>query len=365
MRGSETNTRGEDPSGRYRRAVDTALDNGGVKRKHLAIAALALCVLIVGVAVAVSGGDGDGGEGAAGNTSSEVREPSGTEEPPFAVSGTSNVYVVDVATRAVEQVTANEAGQIATGPAWSPTGGIVFSEAPSGDDFASLFVIRPDGSGRRRLPTRLDHLFVPTWAPDGKRVAFVRLGTALYVFDLRTDKVRRLKRTSRADDAPAWSPDGDWIAFQRQMPDPTNLELYLTDPAGTKLRRLTRDPLQQITAAWSPDGSTLAFAEQQRTGHWAVATMRLDRSRRKLLTDPNVSSQDPAWSPDGKQIAYVLQGGEQNSIAVIDADGGKPVRITPREFVQPESPYWSPDGKQIVFAARRAARPPPSRAPAP
>jgi Tol biopolymer transport system component len=44
---------------------------------------------------------------------------------------------------------------------------------------------------------------------------------------------------------------------------------------------------------------------------------------------------------------------------VIDARGGRPVRITPRSLVAPTNPSWSPDGKRIAFAAHRAERPPP------
>jgi Tol biopolymer transport system component len=331
--------------------------------KHLAIGALALTVLIGAIAIASTGQDEPDGRGESDATHHETAEA--PAEPSFVHSASSNIYVVDVATRAVEQVTANDEQQIATAPAYSATGDIVFSEAPFGDGLASLFVIKPDGSGRRRVPTGIRHLFGPTWAPDGSRIAFVRLGNALYVADVRAGAARRIRASSSADDAPAWSPDGKWILFQRQMPTATNLELFVVDPAGKNVRRLTRDPLQQITPAWSPDGSRVAFAEQQENGHWVVSTMRVDGSDRRLLTDRRVSSQDPAWSPDGRSIAFVLQGAERNSIAVIDAEGGKPVTVTPRELVEPGSPSWSPDGKKIAFAAHRASRPPPTRAPAP
>ena len=334
--------------------------------KHFAFVAAALAVPIGAVAIATSRNDETDGKRPAETAQTEVAEPSEpSEDPSFVSSGSSNIYIIDVATRALDQVTTNDAGQIATAPDWSSTGDIVFSEAPGGDELASLFIVKPDGSGRRRVSTRIRHLFGPTWAPDGSAIAFLRLGYALYVIDVRTNRVRRLEATSSADDAPAWSPDGDSILLQRQMPTATNLELYLIDPAGKRVRRLTRDPLQQITPAWSPDGSRVAFAEQHKNGKWVISTMRLDGSERSLLTDSRISSQDPAWSPDGRRIAFVLQQGERQSIGVVDADGGKALTITPKELVEAMSPVWSPDGKKIAFAARRASRPPPSRAPAP
>ena len=328
--------------------------------KYTAIAAIVLTVLVGTVAIATSGDDEPD------RTETDTTQPAppasdAPEEPTFVASASSNVYAIDVATRRIEQVTANDEEQIATAPAWSSTDRIAFSEAPSGDELASLYLVEPDGTGRRRVPTRIRHLYAPTWSPDGGSIAFVRLGFGLFVVDVRTNAVRRLEATRSSDDAPAWSPDGSAIVFQRQMPTPTNLELYTVDPEGGTLRRLTRDPGQQITPSWSPDGSRLAFAEQKPDGHWAIVTMRLDGTDRRSLTE----GQDPAWSPDGRRIAFVLQGRARDTIAMIDADGGKPVRLIPRNLVEAESPSWSPDGKRITFAARRTSRPPPARAPAP
>ena len=188
------------------------------------------------------------------------------------------------------------------------------------------------------MPTRVRDLYQPSWAPDGRKLAVTRFGSGIDVLDVRTGSVRRLKRTSKVDDAPVWSPDGKTIVFQRRV-TATNWELYRIDPTGRGVRRLTRDPLQQVNPAWSPDGSRLAFAEQQKTGNWAMSNMKIDGSDRRLLTDSRISSQDPSWSPDGKKIALVLQDGLRDSIAVIDADGGRPVRSHPTvSMVSPTHP---------------------------
>ena len=58
----------------------------------------------------------------------------------------------------------------------------------------------------------------------------------------------------------------------------------------------------------------------------------------------------------------MLQEGDRSSIAVIDADGGDLVRITPRSLIA-NHPAWSPDGKRIAFAAQSIVRPPPTAPP--
>jgi Tol biopolymer transport system component len=326
--------------------------------KNVGIAAAALIVL-VGVVTIVSSRSGETGGKRPSNSKSPAPPHSGGH-PSFVPSGSTNIYAIDVATRALEQLTRNEEEQFASQPVWSARAGIAFTEAPSPEQPTELLLMNPDGSGRRTVPTRVRGLFHPSWAPDGRKLAASRFGSGIHVVDVRTGSVRRLKRTSEVDDGPVWSPDGKTIVFQRRVTG-TNWELYRIDPTGRGLRRLTRDPLQQLNPAWSPDGSRLAFAEQQKTGNWAISSMKIDGSDRKLLTDPRLSRQDPSWSPDGKRIALILQEGSGDSIAVIDADGGSPARLTPRSIVAPANPFWSPDSKRIVFAAHKAERPPPGQ----
>ena len=311
----------------------------------------ALVLILVAATVVVSSGSEER------NESAQPAAP--PPEVPFEKSGYSNIYVLDVASRSLDRLT-NYKDKYARDPSWSAAGGIAFSEAPP-SDFARLALVSPDGSARREVPTRATHLFHPTWSPDAKRVAVVRLAKGIYVVNLRTGSERRLQETGENDSGPTWSPDGKAIVFERHVRN-TNWDLYRVSPAGGGLKRLTRDSLQQLNAAWSPDGSSLVFTEQQKTGNWALISMKLDGSDRKRLTDPSLSSQEPSWSPDGKKLAFVLQEGDRSSIGVIDAAGGGSVRITPRSLV-PSHPVWSPDGKRIAFAAQTVVRPPPTAPP--
>jgi len=325
-----------------------------VSWRHLVSASSAL-IIVVGVVIFLGSGSKE-----TGSDPSDSKPPVAarqSDHPSFVRSGSSNIYVIDVAKRSLKQLTRNDDAQLASEPAWSASGPILFSEEYPEEE-GRLFLVDPDGSRRRRVPTRVSDLFQPSWAPDGRKIVAMRLGSGIYVINTRTRSARRFNETSETDTAPAWSPDGKTIVFQRQV-TATNLELYRMDATGHGRRRLTRDPLQQINPTWSPDGSRLAFAEQQRNGNWALSSMKVDGSNRRLLTDPRLSSQNPAWSPDGEKIAFVLQERSRDSIAVIDADGGRPVRITPRSLVGAGTPSWSPDSRKIAFAAHRAERPPP------
>jgi TolB protein len=122
-------------------------------------------------------------------------------------------------------------------PRWSPDGTqLAFLKG------GQLWVMRADGSAKRRLTTRAAS--GPSWAPDGKSIAFASLscsggpgvyriavtGTAkpqvLFPRDCRTEDLPAepplpAPRTSSTlterlstDDAVAWSPDGTKIAFR-------------------------------------------------------------------------------------------------------------------------------------------------------
>jgi len=264
----------------------------------------------------------------------------------------NGLFVIDVESRAVTQPTHHED---AKEPAWSPDGQIAFTSMRCDECPSTLSEIDPDGATQVQIDAPVQHLFQPSWAPDGRRVAVVGLGRGIYVIDSELQTAKRLT-SGTSDEAPAWSPAGDLIAFHKQVRD-TNYDLFAVDPATGKKRRLTNDSAQQTNPTWSPDGSHLAFAQQQANGKWAIFTMRSDGSAKRRITAAGTSAQEPSWSPDGKRIAVILQGLDTATLATVDAGGGgAPERLTD-DSLFPSKPTWSPDGRSIAFSALSTATP--------
>ncbi len=136
-------------------------------------------------------------------------------------------------------------------PAWSPTGEwIAFVRLVDGA--SELFLVRPDGSGLRRITVDPAEDVDPAWSPDGRTLVFAsdRAGDHdLYRLGLDDLGVALLTDGPGDDRGPVVSPDGRLVAFSRALDD--RADLWLTDEDGRE-RRLTSDPRYDVDPAWQP-----------------------------------------------------------------------------------------------------------------
>jgi Tol biopolymer transport system component len=97
------------------------------------------------------------------------------------------------------------------------------------------------------------------------------------------------------------------------------LELVVEDPSGTKLH---------------------------------IATMGLDGSGFRLLTDNSVAAWMPHWSSDGSELVfYRVDGDKIYRLMVMDADGTNVREVAGTEFLDDNLPNLSPDGSLILYTS--------------
>ena len=245
------------------------------------------------------------------------------------------------------------------------------------DRNAEIYVMNADGSNLRNLTKHPDGDWMPSWSPDGKRIAFMsyrdghvtngRPMSEIYVMDANGDNPRNLTNDPPGRDShPSWSPDGKRIAFvsdrDRGRDDPHNLEIYVMDADGSNQQNLTNRPEEDRHPAWSPDGKRLVFSSV-RDGHFEsdfgvtdeIYVMDAEGGNEQRLTENRRYDWYPSWSPDGGRIAFSSdrKGDLLNfEIYVMDADGGNEQRLTVNR-VYDDWPSWSPDSQHIAFYSLR------------
>jgi TolB protein len=263
---------------------------------------------------------------------------------------------------------------------------IVFAlEGGSGPsaDLTSLYTVRPDGTGLRRLtiPPTLQALggdSGPAWGPRGRRIVFER--NLPY---WGSDRMRLMSVSARGgapsrltsgpfDAMPSISPDGRRVAFTRVQESlvQRTAGLYTVDRAGRNLKGLVTDGID-LSSDWSPDGRTIAFsrlagADSPIEGA-TLSLANADGSGARQLGATPLRGVSPAWSPDGRQLAFVsFADGNGPSceaascppsgeLYVVRADGTGLTRLT-HSRADDEHPTWSPDGRRIAFSSGYSLR---------
>jgi Tol biopolymer transport system component len=235
------------------------------------------------------------------------------------------------------------AGAGAKGP---PRNGLIAFWSDLGP--AVVFVMKPDGTGRRRLTTSNVRSKGAAWSPDGKRAALYGATAAdsdnfdIFVVDSDGSDRRRLTSGSAREVQPAWSPDGRRIAYVRDE------DIWIMDSDGGNQHLAIRNGGEP---SWSPNGRRLVYGSLRRS-RVQVYTANLDGSRERKLTRGRADSEMPSWSPDGRRIVFTTFRNGETDVYVMRADGSHERRLT-RSPARDEAASWSPDGRKIVFSSYR------------
>ena len=130
------------------------------------------------------------------------------------------------------------------------------------------------------------------------RIAYEGPAGSIQVMDI--DGTNDLALTSAIDFVPSFSPDGSKIAYAQFNTDD---EIYVMNINGSNQTRLTSDPAQDQFPAFSPDGTKIVFGSN-RMGGYEIWIMDVDGGHNRFL----VKGSQGRWAPDSKRLAYAAQG---------------------------------------------------------
>ena len=173
----------------------------------------------------------------------------------LAESGNTNIYEMDLRTRHTARLT-NDA-YIDTSPCYSPDASkVTFNSDRSGTQ--QLYVMNADGSNQQRISFGDGRYATPVWSPRGDLIAFTKFkGGDFYIGVMRPDgSGERLLAQGFLVEAPTWAPNGRVLAFWRQTPTDSSghggsAKLYTVDLTGYNERQMVT-PLDGSDPAWSP-----------------------------------------------------------------------------------------------------------------
>jgi Tol biopolymer transport system component len=255
-------------------------------------------------------------------------------------------------------------------PGTTEARGATIAFAGSRGNGGSIYTMRPNGSGLRRLPLpRALGPMAPAWSPDGTRLAFAATDyrahedANLYVVGADGHGLRQLTRGLLGVSDVTWSPDGQWIAFAGWVrATPASFAVRVN---GTGLHRiLTGFSVQSIT--WGPAGR-LAIASINKA--WSVSLSGRHVRRITGPTPPPRALGLPVTVEGWHGRSVLIQNAPRyGELSVFPAAAGRarvivncPKRIcetvagigmgAPRTHPRNIGGVaWSPGGKLIVFA---------------
>jgi Tol biopolymer transport system component len=197
-----------------------------------------------------------------------------------------------------------------------------------------LYVIRFDGTGRRRLTTDKSVDAQPSFSRDGTKLAFAsdRAGGALqiYVMDLATGSTSRV--TNRADGAhdPAFVFDGTRVGYR------SGISVFTARLDGTDERQVT-DGQTCCTGGtfgapgFPTDGRTIVYDDYN-----AIYSVTAGAARKTIVIPLTGEQSHPALSPEGSNI--VLQS------TCVDDDAARSIWSIPATGIKSYSCF---DGRRL------------------
>jgi TolB protein len=167
-----------------------------------------------------------------------------------------DLAILDLASGQVVAFESTRSQEGLGGVQWSPDGAWIAYDRQDLFTLAKIFIIRPDGTGRRALTSDELPGIDPNWSPDGSSIAFTysllvgnetrrHIVNDIYTLELAGRDPVRLT-DDEVSGRPSWTLDGR-IVFRTEGDAPGGLELWVMDADGSGAERLDATNLAALS----------------------------------------------------------------------------------------------------------------------
>ncbi len=204
----------------------------------------------------------------------------------------------------------------------------------SGSDPSSAAIYLMDIDGRNQRPV-LDvegaHR-APVFSPNGQRIAFesraptqengsapgsVDNNDTLEIYIIQTDGTNQTQLThNNVDDGhPTWAPDGKRIAFTSMVEDV--YQLFVVSASGGTAKQLTFSDASHYQPTFSQDGKRIIYISSA-DNHYTLWIMNADGTNKTQLTSHVGAHFEPSLSADGKSLVFSSDRSDHMRIYLMD-----------------------------------------------
>lgn len=226
----------------------------------------------------------------------------------------------------------------------------VTAQRSTGISSYQLQIADVDGARTRTILQSGEPIMSPSWAPDGRRIAYVSFEDGrpgIYIQELSTGVRRKIPHFRGLNGAPAWSPDGTQIALVLSRDG--NPEIYVMDLVSGEMRRLTRHFGIDTEPFWAPDGKSLVFTSN-RGGSPQIYRLDLATQSVERLTFNGKYNARGRITSDGRYLVMVHRRKGVFHVGIQDLERGGLQVLTKTDL--DESPTVAPNGHMIMYATQ-------------
>ncbi|HUI76096.1 MAG TPA: hypothetical protein VLX32_14190 [Candidatus Acidoferrum sp.] len=232
-----------------------------------------------------------------------------------------------------------------TNPSSQPVVGKVYRGSPTDDQvrqfahqFADEIVMRLSGG----LPGIASTHIAFVRGPDGHK--------EIWEMDYDGNNQHQLTHLNTISLTPRWSPDASRIAFTCFKPGP-QICMYSMDL--NKVVAFPRYGGTNSAPTWSPDGTQIMFSSSM-NGNPELYVVNADGGRPKRITYAPGASTSPTWNPKtGQTVAFVSDRSGLPKLYMMNADGTNTIPLDLPDKGYLIDPAWSPNGQLLAFSWRR------------